>query len=166
MMGRQQANLVLSQLAKRFDISSLSLSDVNTVVLEFGDTHELIIEFDELTGQFVYWCIVGDLARLENDKEVLEIMKYLLGKNFPNNTMSGAFFALDIELEVVLLGKRQNFYPSESESFIQSTINFAELAVIVTREIMHGGWKPTGADEENHTYAPAECSDTERIIKA
>ncbi|MEO9530031.1 type III secretion system chaperone [Roseibium sp.] len=135
MITRDEANLLLSHLAKRFDIASLELNDVNTVVLAFGETNELIIEFVEQGGLFVFWCVVGSLASLCGDKKQLEFAKYLLNKNFPSKALNGAYFATDSELDVVLLARRVEFNPSQSAEFIQGARVFAEQALHVTKEL-------------------------------
>jgi len=135
MINRDEANQLLDQLAKRFDIPYLELNDVDTAVVAFGEAHDLIIEFVEKDGQFVYWCVVGSLAGVMHDSEQFELARYLLNRNFPSKSLDGAYLATDSELDVVLLAKRIDVLPSEAENFIRSAQIFAEQVLHVASDI-------------------------------
>lgn len=135
MLSRHEANTILDHLARDSGMATLELNEQDTLVLAFGDTHELIIEFVAQDGVFVLWCAVGTLEDAGADAEQLEFARYLLNRNFPSKSLNGAYLATDLELDVVLLARRIEPHPSECERFVRDTKIFAEHAMLMTQHL-------------------------------
>lgn len=135
MISRDEANLLLGHLAERFGIFHLELNEVDTVVLAFGDMHELIIEYVEKHQCFVLWCAVASIAQFGTSAEQGEIMRYLLNRNFPTKSLDGSYFATDSELSVVLLARQLEVHLADRDGFMRQARIFAEQALEISSEI-------------------------------
>ncbi len=104
MLSREDADIVLDAFSKNVGIATLRLDQSGTALLAFGDAQELIFHYVAQSGQLQVWSPLHGLTLSGTTQEDSALMHYLLKKNFPSATLSGAYFAIDADIGVALLG--------------------------------------------------------------
>ncbi len=139
MVTREEADIALAAFAKKVGIPRLEFDHSGTALVGFGDQYELIIFYDATLAQIQLWSPLQDfmLTGVREDDETL--MRVLLEKNFPSYVMGGAYFAIDHELGVALIGRSTLIDSRDHDAFTNTIIAFSrhvvEIGEKLTQEI-------------------------------
>ncbi len=131
-MSREDAEHALEAFSKQVGIAPLRFDQSGTALLAFGDAQELIFYSAEDTGQLQIWSPLND--HMLSGKADLDcaLMRHLLEKNFPSTALNGAYFAIDSEIGVVLLGCSVKIDRQNIDPFVDKVTAFAQHVMDIT----------------------------------
>lgn len=161
MVTREQADIALAAFAKKAGITRLAFDHSGTALVAFGDRQELIIYHSDQSGQIQVWSPLHDFmlaGPLEADEA---LMRHLLEQNFPSSVLGGAYFAIDSEMGVVLLGAQIAADDQNMRTFADQVTAFAEQVLAISQTLTQDAADALAARQP----PPATGTDTP-IIKA
>lgn len=135
MMSREDADIALEAFAQIAGISPLRLDQSGTALLAFGEKHEMIFCHSSQTDQLQMWCPLGDVSLSGSDDTDGKLLRYLLEKNFPATALNGAYFAMDAEMGVVLLGLTVVVNTHDGTGFADTVKAFAKQVIAISPRI-------------------------------
>ena len=134
-MVREDAERALDAFARKAGIGSLRFDQSGTALLAFGENQELIFYYSEKAAQIEIWSPLTDLMVSGEVNADAALMQHLLEKNFPASTLNGAYFAIDGEMGVVLLGRAVYVDGQSDEVFGETVTAFAQQVMVIAETI-------------------------------
>ncbi len=134
-MSRENAEFALEAFSKKVGIATLRFDQSGTALLAFGERQELIFHCVEQSDQLQVWSPLNDVMLTGGAEFDCALMNYLLEKNFPSSALNGAYFAVDSEIGVVLLGRQVVIDTQNTDGFAETVTAFAQQVITITAAI-------------------------------
>lgn len=138
MMVDDIAKLALDTFARRIGIDALRFDQSGTALLAFGERQELIFYSASKTGEIEVWSPLTDVTLSGHSDSDAALMQHVLEQNFPASNLGGAYFAVDGEMGVVLLGSRIAVDRQNINKFGDAVIRFAEQVMAIETSVTEG----------------------------
>ena len=132
MVTKEQADIALAAFANKVGIARLAFDHSGTALVAFGDQQELIIYHSSQSGQLEVWSPLQEFMLAGTPDADDALMRHLLEKNFPSTALNGAYFAIDGEMGVVLLGAQITMDGQDITAFADKVTAFAEQVLAIS----------------------------------
>ncbi|MEM9785835.1 MAG: type III secretion system chaperone [Pseudomonadota bacterium] len=134
-MSREDAEHALEAFSKRVGIAPLRFDKSGTALLAFGEKQELIFYYAAETDQLQIWSPLNDHMLSGQPDADCALMRYLLEKNFPSTALQGAYFAIDRDMGVVLLGRSITIDVQNIDRLVDVVTAFAKQVLTIIAAI-------------------------------
>ncbi|MEL7389111.1 MAG: type III secretion system chaperone [Pseudomonadota bacterium] len=136
MVTKEQADIALAAFAEKVGIAHLAFDHSGTALVAFGDEQELIIYYSEQSGQIEVWSPLHEFILAGTPDADDALMRHILEKNFPSSVLDGAYFAIDGEMGVVLLGAQIAIDTHDIMVFADKVTAFAEQVIAMNSTLI------------------------------
>ena len=148
-LSRDDVNAFLQALGGAHGIENLALDKTDSAIVEFGDDHALIFEFDAGNGLLKLWSPVCSLDVADTIDAETALLKFLLGENFPASRLGGAHLALEEDTGMALLARTLPLATLSAEKSAGLIDAFVQQVLDLTERIASTDWRNPLGEELN-----------------
>ena len=139
MITRDETNQLLAAFCQSHSLETISLDESNLASVGFGEEGELSFEYNESSGELMFWSPLCSLDIAETAAQERALLRHVLTLGFPAADLAGAHVAMD-DSGILMLARPATTSPAQADEFVTLCNTFASQVLKVIADLKSRDW--------------------------